>query len=121
MVLRRGRRRRRLVSGRIVKTAELIPCRGAHRFPHKRIVRKVLASRSARPCEVIDSQRPPGCAGLIPAEAPHLRVSIRPDRPGSKRWRTVRLCATCAVHLGLAEPGPSLELEQLEPADGGSS
>lgn len=72
-----------------------------HRFPHRRIVRKVVAAKLTYPCG-IQGPRPPDCHRSIAKGSRYLRVSIRPDREGSSRWRAVRLCPACAVHLGLA-------------------
>lgn len=79
---------------------ELVPPWKGHRFPHRRITRRVVRARDRYRCE-IQTRPPVGHVDWIEPGTHYLRVHIRPD-PGRRVWGRVRLCPACAEHVGLA-------------------
>jgi hypothetical protein len=65
----------------------------------------VLKAKGSYRCEIQGSP-PPDHSPAIPSGSTYLRVSLLPDRSGSTRFRNVKLCPACAIHLGLATTEP---------------
>lgn len=84
---------------------ELVVTRGrAHRFPEKRITRKVCVA--SRPYRCVSLAPAPAHVPEIPTGAKYLRVMLQPERRGSAGWRVRPLCVACAIAYGLASTDP---------------
>lgn len=73
-----------------------------HKFPIKRVTRRVVTARRPYTCETIGTP-PEGHVRRIEAGASYLKVGIRPEAGSSAGWRTRRFCRSCALFFELAK------------------
>ena len=75
-----------------------------HRFPEKKITRRVVRARKPYRCET-QGPTAEGHTPRIIAGEQYLKLGLRPMDGGSSGFRTRHICAACAIDFELAKEG----------------